>query len=1090
MRQHGEETLLYVDGEEVSPEEYRAAVTALHITPLAFVKQAEVDAIARKTPIELTQFFEEMSGSVDFAADYDRYRLESESSHEAVNLIEKRRRAALSEKRHISVRIDEATKFRELTERKEKVQVESALYQLFHYKRRLDEATEESTALALQKHDLTTETEGVAGEVQHLQRVANDTRGQYTAAKAESDSLEQRLREARAQQSVLRESRDILDERLHSTLTKQSLQQDAVRQREEDIVRMRHEREEIETEINSLPAVDEFESEIAEYNTLRERASRQFSDVTHALRAAVQDRNGAQRAVDDLIAQRDVEETSRRRIEDRQTLTREDHRKVTARLTDVAQKIDAVNANLGLLQRAQEVDREKQQRLLAEKRGLERKYDDTKRSLDTNKRKARFAEALSSMQRLIPGVYGRFIELCRPVHAQYATAVFTGVGGYADAIVVRDQQVAMRCIDFLREQAAGSALFLPLRSLVPPRIRAPKSAPLLSSVLVFDDVYKPAVDFVCGSTAVEATIKAASKLSRADNIKVVTKDGAVVEPDGIFTGGATREDAQLEHCDVRGLEKSIVDLEKALADLGDRIEKHDTEIKRAEEQKLSLGPQREHYTQRKRELEEKLKYLEADVRTTDREIAETDRRIAEARAVLSEREAAVQNMDLRQAEIDRAIFADFCARAGVADIRQFEVTRLQTFEERYARRLSLQSRLAQLESFISAEERADPARLESKLADDAVRLRTERDAAVTELARLELEFRELSAAHERAREERVRWQAADDANQAELRQQRRALQQQNMRLEQADKAQAAADHTRDTALQNAQAVLQQARLTNLQLPRLKEQDAPPEATPSSFTQEEIDRTELEAIDFHGLAAARRARPTETEFDAAVHEYEEQLGKLRAELAQIRPDLKSDQRIQAVEKELTTMAEEQEQLRRAAAESKTQFTKALYDAIDRTIDKVYKRLTRVRDQPNRSGTAYLALEDTEEPYLGGVKFTAMPPHKRFRDLEQLSGGEKAVASLALVIAMQKHLAAPFILMDEPDASLDKLNLRSAAGALRDLAGDTQIVSVSLRDRFFEYADVLVGVYKDAQSSGVMTLDLGKFMETNLVMEPLD
>lgn len=40
-----------------------------------------------------------------------------------------------------------------------------------------------------------------------------------------------------------------------------------------------------------------------------------------------------------------------------------------------------------------------------------------------------------------------------------------------------------------------------------------------------------------------------------------------------------------------------------------------------------------------------------------------------------------------------------------------------------------------------------------------------------------------------------------------------------------------------------------------------------------------------------------------------------------------------------------------------------------------------------------GTAYLSLENTEEPFLAGIKFTAMPPSKRFREIEQLSGGEK-------------------------------------------------------------------------------------------------
>lgn len=55
----------------------------------------------------------------------------------------------------------------------------------------------------------------------------------------------------------------------------------------------------------------------------------------------------------------------------------------------------------------------------------------------------------------------------------------------------------------------------------------------------------------------------------------------------------------------------------------------------------------------------------------------------------------------------------------------------------------------------------------------------------------------------------------------------------------------------------------------------------------------------------------------------------------------------------------------------------------------SIDAIYKQLTRSPVHP-LGGTAYLALEVDDEPYLGGVKYTAMPPTKRFRDMEQLSG----------------------------------------------------------------------------------------------------
>ncbi len=79
-------------------------------------------------------------------------------------------------------------------------------------------------------------------------------------------------------------------------------------------------------------------------------------------------------------------------------------------------------------------------------------------------------------------------------------------------------------------------------------------------------------------------------------------------------------------------------------------------------------------------------------------------------------------------------------------------------------------------------------------------------------------------------------------------------------------------------------------------------------------------------------------------------------------------------------------------------------------IESTIDRIYKDLTR-SSRHTIGGHAYLSLEDTEEPYLGGIKFTAMPPMKRFRHMEQLSGGEKTVAALALLFAVHSYNPGP-------------------------------------------------------------------------------
>ena len=118
----------------------------------------------------------------------------------------------------------------------------------------------------------------------------------------------------------------------------------------------------------------------------------------------------------------------------------------------------------------------------------------------------------------------------------------------------------------------------------------------------------------------------------------------------------------------------------------------------------------------------------------------------------------------------------------------------------------------------------------------------------------------------------------------------------------------------------------------------------------------------------------------------------------------------------------------EDARKAAAafqKVKSQRAKLFNDCfthIDQSLKTIYTDMTKSSKHP-LGGNAYLSLDDTEEPYKGGLKFNAMPPMKRFRDMEQLSGGEKTVAALSLLFAIHSYHPAPFFVMDEVDAALD-------------------------------------------------------------------
>jgi structural maintenance of chromosome 1 len=164
----------------------------------------------------------------------------------------------------------------------------------------------------------------------------------------------------------------------------------------------------------------------------------------------------------------------------------------------------------------------------------------------------------------------------------------------------------------------------------------------------------------------------------------------------------------------------------------------------------------------------------------------------------------------------------------------------------------------------------------------------------------------------------------------------------------------------------------------------------------------------------------------------------------------------------------------------------------FDHIKNQIDRIYKELTR-SENFKQGGSAYLTLEDSEvcsfvyfhwdkEPYLDGVKYNAMPPMKRFRDMDQLSGGEKTIAALALLFAIHSYHPSPFFVLDEVDAALDNANVAKVAKYIRNNAKPGfQFVVISLKSSLFVQSQALVGIYRDQEenSSKCLTLNVRSY-----------
>ena len=101
-------------------------------------------------------------------------------------------------------------------------------------------------------------------------------------------------------------------------------------------------------------------------------------------------------------------------------------------------------------------------------------------------------------------------------------------------------------------------------------------------------------------------------------------------------------------------------------------------------------------------------------------------------------------------------------------------------------------------------------------------------------------------------------------------------------------------------------------------------------------------------------------------------------------------------------------------------------------------------------------------------------------KSWKNIANLSGGEKTLSSLALVFALHHYRPTPLYVMDEIDAALDFKNVSIVGHYIKERTKDAQFIIISLRNNMFELADRLVGIYKTNNTTKSVAINPGAFV----------
>ena len=244
-------------------------------------------------------------------------------------------------------------------------------------------------------------------------------------------------------------------------------------------------------------------------------------------------------------------------------------------------------------------------------------------------------------------------------------------------------------------------------------------------------------------------------------------------------------------------------------------------------------------------------------------------------------------------------------------------------------------------------------------------------------------------------------------------------------------------------------------------------------------------TIINALDF--TSVKKKETKTSKQYEKEDQEFRDEIQQIASDVNKLQPNLKAGEKLGAATDRLNQMEKEFDDTKEEVYKINERFKQVkklrcqrfmtAFTKIEQSIDQIYKEIT-----DSKSVKATLSLENQEEPYLGGIKYNAIPPHKRFREMDQLSGGEQALAALSLLFALQNFQPSPFFVLDEVDAALDPNNVSKVVNYIKKRSQEVQFLAISLKANFFERADALVGIYKEGSSSSkALTLDLTPYNE---------
>ena len=640
----------------------------------------------------------------------------------------------------------------------------------------------------------------------------------------------------------------------------------------------------------------------------------------------------------------------------------------------------------------------------------------------------------------IRNVYGRLRKLVT-IREEYSKAAEAAAGGWLDALVVKDVETAVACIEILKKTKIGRVKLIPLESLSTPQNLDPPNdvhglIGLLSDQVTFDQQFRPAVNHVFGDTTLASSQKSAF-LASLKGFRAVAVSGDVYEPGGRMDTGYYRKPIDLTSFLISGkaidqLRRTLFSLEELTRKAKEDLERIDRELQ--ELTKTSL--QTDNFVQ---SIGKEIANSRAYLQRTHKILADTELRIQQLTREAGTEQAILQSSSIhsvtlrsRLSEYERIRISLSPAESSALLEREEELNAFVRAKiETESRLASLQSTLSMLEtSQIQATEQSQD--MQKRLDE----LKANLNSTLGELAKSEEAFKQLETA---------RIQLSDGLS--DVKQKR--------------------DKT-ETQLRETESEI--TKILDLLDPINTELGTLTATNKNLQMQIEFSVNELKELGF--------SEPLETIGDE-IQEIQRTLSTLKKELSSIgginELAVQQYEEVKENYKHLATRIYELEGEKLSIIQFMNELDKKKLETFMKAFNQVSKSFNEIFSTVT-GGNGRLFLEKPESPFEAGADIRLQFPGKTEMSIGSASGGEKSVGTVCFILALQSIHPMPFYMMDEIDAHLDVLNSQRLADLLKGKSQGSQFIIVSLKDVTITRADSVFGVFIQDGVSQVVSLPM--------------